>query len=104
MTLADRQQRFGFTLTELLVTIAIIAILASLILPALSQARAKAHCAVCIGNLRQQALGFKNAVETDGGKLNGAMIPGDLQGSNDEVRQNYLRTGQGSWWANEWGH
>ena len=70
MTPPDRRQRFGFTLIELLMTVAIIGILATLLLGALSQAKAKAHDITCMGNLRQQALGFKMAADSDEGRLN----------------------------------
>jgi prepilin-type N-terminal cleavage/methylation domain-containing protein/prepilin-type processing-associated H-X9-DG protein len=50
---AQRGDRRGFTLVELLVVIAIIVVLAAILLPVLSQARAKGRQAKCISNLKQ---------------------------------------------------
>lgn len=48
-----RRRNLGLTLTEILVVIGIIAVLASLLFPALNSTRKAAANAVCVSNLRQ---------------------------------------------------
>ena len=58
-----RFRKNGFTLIEILVVIVIIAILAAMLLPAISGARQRAHRTVCLNNLRQLMTAFEMYAE-----------------------------------------
>lgn len=64
----------AFTVIEMLVVLAIIGILASLMLPALTRAKAKAYNTVCVNNLRQLGIATRVYSEDNNNRLPSAEI------------------------------
>ncbi len=79
-TSATGRPRNAFTLVELLVVIGIIALLISILLPALSKARASAANAACLSNLRQLGVGMIGYIGENRGKLPYGSIEGSTSG------------------------
>ena len=59
----------GLTLVEILVVIAIIAMLLGLLLPAVAVVRGRARSRQCLENLRQMSLGFRLHAESNGARF-----------------------------------
>jgi prepilin-type N-terminal cleavage/methylation domain-containing protein len=90
----------AFTLIEILVVLAIILILAALLLPALSSAKARSRQAGCANNLKQLALGFQLYVadnetrlpeNTPAGRGDNPWVRGDMKNPQEATNQVYIR-------------
>jgi len=73
-----KDARAGFTLIELLVVIAIISILAALLFPVLSSAKAKAQQTACLNNLKQISIGIHLYADDHDDTLPGIVITNDM--------------------------
>jgi len=67
----NHRSRSGFTLVELLVGIAIIAIVAAMLLPALSRSKSQTQSIACLNHLRQLSISW----HLYAGDFNGLMVP-----------------------------
>jgi prepilin-type processing-associated H-X9-DG protein/prepilin-type N-terminal cleavage/methylation domain-containing protein len=64
----------GFTLVEMLTTVAIVGVLAALMMPAIGKMRSKAQSVECMGNLRQIGVAMMAFAGDNGGKTPTATI------------------------------
>lgn len=83
-----RARSWAFTLIELLVVVAIIGILASMLLPSLTRAKARAQQTKCLSNYRQLNLAWLLYIDDFGDNLppNETILSGGRQGANATAR------------------
>ena len=92
----------GFTLVELLVVVAIIALLAALILPGLSRAREYAYFTSCKNSQRQVAIGFLCSAADNRGRMPLGVWPCDGTnggGVSGPSTQKRVGTGMSGWYG-----
>lgn len=89
----------AFTLIELVVVIAIIALLAALLLPVLGRAKARALRVVCLNNLKQVAVGIHLYAGDNEDSLPGPLLTGIQSGYNASTGGNsaFPRLGNFLW-------
>jgi len=103
MSQFTRISRRGFTLVELLVVIGIIALLISMLLPALNKVRAQARVVQCMSNQRQVAMGVLMFANDHGGyapglsRYSGAF---NWDGTRDGTGVAQWRSTGGADWSN----
>jgi prepilin-type N-terminal cleavage/methylation domain-containing protein/prepilin-type processing-associated H-X9-DG protein len=79
MEILTKKKNGGFTLVELLVVIAVIALLMAILLPALSKARTQAKRAMCLSGLKQLLTAWMGYADNSDGKLvNGGQAPAPM--------------------------
>ena len=88
-----RRLAVAFSLIELLCVIAIIAVLAALLLPALSQAHARAKRIECVSHLRQVGIAFQNFAQDHNGQFP-MSVPVSAGGSLEFARGAYGVAGE----------
>ena len=87
------KKKRGFTLVELLVVIGIIAVLISILLPALGKAREQARTLACASNLRQLMYGFIMFANEHKQTMPGGWYD---RTNKDQAKQDWL-LGSGDW-------
>ena len=92
-----RSTREAFTIVELLVVVAIIALLASLLLPALSSPKTRARLPVCMNHLRQMGLALQFYLQDHESRYPYCIGPADSPAADTSNPTNYPAWDR-RWW------